>query len=32
VDPAKEVLLDPLLVNPFLIERKESYSCASCTV
>jgi len=29
MDPAEEVLLDPVLVNPFFLSAsKESYSCA----
>ena len=29
MDPAEEVLLDPVLVNPFFSACKESYSCAT---
>ena len=33
MDPAEEVLLDPVLVNPVLLPAgKESYSCANRTV
>jgi hypothetical protein len=33
MDPAEEVLLDPVPVNPvFFTARKESYSCANRTV
>ena len=32
MDPAEEVLLDPVLVTQFLFAWNQSYSCANCVV
>jgi hypothetical protein len=32
IDPAEEVVLDPVLVNPLFMCLQKSYSCANCKV